>query len=411
MRLSRWRALREADHDREVTAIHRIAIVGASAAGIAAAETLRRNDYTGTITLIGAEAHLPYDRPPLSKQLLAGTWEPEKLALRTSEQLSGLDLDLRLGVAAIGLDHENTTVVMADGNDVGYDGLIIATGVSPRRLPESAALQGVHYLRTLDDALSMRQRMRPEARLLVVGAGFIGAEAAAVARGIGMAVTMVEPLPYPMARVLGPELGELFSNLHKDQGVDLRCGTGVSQLLSRNTEVCGAVLGTGEVIDADLVVVGIGTRPATEWLSGSALPLDGGVLAADQYCEVVPGVYAAGDVTSWYNPVFETRMRVEHRTNAAEQGRLAALNLISESKRPFESIPYFWSDQYNVKLTAWGHFDAKCEFAVIDGNLADRRFVGVYGRGGRVVGVVGMGMPKPFRMARSLIVDRAPFPG
>ncbi|MEO3795017.1 FAD-dependent oxidoreductase [Nonomuraea sp. B10E15] len=389
----------------------KIVIVGASAAGISAADALRQRGFTGRITLLGSESHLPYDRPPLSKQLLSGQWEPERLRLRSAEQLTELDLNLRLGATATGLDPHRREIVLAEGEPVDYDGLIIATGAAPRRLP-GGDLAGVHYLRTLDDALALRSRMRPESRMVVIGAGFIGAEAAAVARDIGLPVTMVDPAAAPMLRAFGKSVAELLAALHVDRGVDLRCGTGASSLISERGAVTGVVLDTGERIPADVVVVGIGAIPNTGWLAGSGL-LSDGRLDCDEYCAVASGVYAAGDVASWFNPLFGTRMRVEHRTSAAEHARAAATNLLAApaDRRPFASVPYFWTDQYDLKVQAWGHFDESCDLAVRHGDLSERKFVAVYGRDGRVVGAVGAGMPKQLREARSLIVEKAEFPG
>ncbi|MEU0075284.1 FAD-dependent oxidoreductase [Streptomyces sp. NPDC006332] len=379
--------------------MRRIVVVGASAAGLAAAETLRREGYDGTLTLVGDEPLPPYDRPPLSKQLLAAEWEAERLALRSPADLRALDLDLRLGVAATGLEPAERIVRLADGGDVPYDGLVVATGVRPRRLPG----EGAHVLRTLDDALTLRDRLAPGRRLVVVGAGFLGAEAATVARGLGAHVTLLEPAPVPLAHAVGTAVGEVLTRTHLERGVDLRCGVTVTEVTED-----GVRLADGEVVDADEVLVAVGSWPNTEWLEGSGLALGDGVVC-DQYCEAAKNVYAAGDVARWYNPLFGTSMRIEHRTNAAEQGMAAARNLLRpEARKPFAPVPYFWSDQYGMKIQAYGFLRGHDEVTVVDGDLGERRFVALYRTGDRVSGALAVGMPpKALRTWRQVIAAGA----
>ncbi|MGW0830398.1 NAD(P)/FAD-dependent oxidoreductase [Streptomyces prunicolor] len=377
----------------------RIVVVGASAAGLAAAETLRREGYTGTLTLVGEEPHPPYDRPPLSKQVLAAEWEPDRIALRTPADLSGLDLDLRLGVAATALDLAAQEVRLSDGAQVSYDRLVIATGVRPRRLPG----EGAHVLRTLDDALTLRERLGPGRKLVVVGAGFLGAEAAAVAWRLGAEVTLLEPAPVPLAHAVGEQVGQVLAQAHVDHGVKLRTGVSVTEVTDE-----GVRLGTGEEIEADEVLVAIGSLPNTEWLADSGLSVGDGVVC-DEYCEAAKNVYAAGDVARWYNPLFETSMRIEHRTNAAEQGMAAARNLLdSESRKAFAPVPYFWSDQYDMKIQAYGYLRGHDEVTVVDGDLGERRFVAAYRTGDRLTGALAVGMPpKAIRVWRQAIVAGA----
>ncbi|MGW3287444.1 NAD(P)/FAD-dependent oxidoreductase [Streptomyces sp. NPDC001002] len=364
--------------------LNRIVVVGASAAGLAAAETLRREGYDGTLTLVGDEPLAPYDRPPLSKQLLSAEWEPERLTLRPAADLGALDLDLRLGVAATGLELADRAVRLADGSQVPYDGLILATGVRPRRLPG----EGAHVLRTLDDALTLRDQLRPGVRLVIVGAGFLGAEAAAVAWRLGAQVTLLEPAPVPLAHAVGTRVGQVLTRAHVDRGVDLRCGVSVSEVTED-----GVRLADGEIVEADEVLVAVGSRPNTEWLESSGLPLGDGVVC-DEYCEAARNVYAAGDVARWYNPLFGTSMRIEHRTNAAEQGIAAARNLLrADARKPFAPVPYFWSDQYDMKIQAYGYLRGHDEVAVVEGDLAERRFVAAYRTGDRVAGALSVGMP------------------
>ncbi|WP_406437456.1 FAD-dependent oxidoreductase [Streptomyces sp. NBC_01613] len=374
-------------------------VVGASAAGLAAAETLRREGYDGTLTLVGDEPLAPYDRPPLSKQLLAAEWEPEKLALRTSDDLAKLDLDLRLGVAATGLSLADGAVELADGSTLPYDGLVIATGVRPRRLPG----EGGHVLRTLDDALRLRDRLTPGRRLVVVGAGFLGAEAAAVAWRLGCEVTLLEPAPVPLAHAVGTDVGEVLTRAHLERGVDLRCGATVTEVTED-----GVRLADGELVEADEVLIAIGSLPNTGWLDGSGLTVGDGVVC-DEYCEAAKNVYAVGDVARWYNPLFGTSMRIEHRTNAAEQGMAAARNLLNpDARKPFAPVPYFWSDQYDMKIQAYGYLRGHDEVAVVQGDLAERRFVAAYRTGDRLTGALAVGVPpKEIRRWRQAIATRA----
>ncbi len=302
-------------------------------------------------------------------------------------------------MAATGLELAERTLHLADGSTVPYDGLILATGVRPRRLPG----EGAHVLRTLEDALTLRERLTPGRRLVVVGAGFLGAEAAAVAWRLGARVTLLEPASVPLAHAVGAEVGQVLAQAHVDRGVDLRCGVTVTEVTED-----GVRLADGEVIDADEVLVAIGSLPNTEWLEGSGLPVGDGVVC-DEYCEAARNVYAAGDVARWYNPLFGTSMRIEHRTNAAEQGMAAARNLLHpEARKPFAPVPYFWSDQYDMKVQAYGFLRGHDEVAVVAGDLAERRFVAVYRTGDRVSGALAVGMPpKAIRQWRQAIASGA----
>ncbi|QFU89604.1 NAD(P)/FAD-dependent oxidoreductase [Amycolatopsis sp. YIM 10] len=321
-----------------VTPTRRVVVVGASAAGLAAAETLRREGHTGPITLIGDEPAAPYDRPPLSKEILSGAWSPPLRPISTPSTWNA-----RYGCAATGVNVSARTVLLADDTEVPYDGLIVATGVRPRRLPGMPA----HVLRTLDDALALKDRLGPGRTLAAVGAGFLGAEAASVAAGLGTHVTLLEPAPVPLAHAVGEDVGRILAQVQLDHGVDLRAGTGASEGVPG-----GVRLDDGSVVEADTVLMAVGSRPNTEWLTGSGLTLEDG-LVCDELCAAAPGVYGAGDVARWHNPLFGTSMRIEHRTNAAEQGIAAARNLLG-AQRSFAPVPYFWSDQYDLKIRAYG---------------------------------------------------------
>lgn len=388
--------------------IRRVAIVGASVAGLTAAETLRRIGFLGQISLIGDERHLPYDRPPLSKQVLRGQWTVDQLALRAASDIQTAGLDLRLGTAAASLDTGSKTISLTDGTTLEFDGLIIATGVRPRLLPASAGLEGVHTLRRVEDALRLRDRLRPGRQLVVVGAGFLGAEVAATANQLGVATTLIEPAPVPLALAIGAEVGQVVSELHTQRGVNLITGVAVSELMTEDRLVRGVVLTDGSVVPADEVLVSIGSVPNTEWLEGSGLSLENGVMC-DRYGQAAEGVYAAGDVASWYNPLFGEQMRIEHRTNAAEQAIAVARNLLANAGRcAFGPVPYFWSDLYDTRLQAYGYLRGHEEAAVVAGSLAEGRFIAGYRTGDRLVGVVAMNiMAKELNPWRSLIAAGA----
>jgi 3-phenylpropionate/trans-cinnamate dioxygenase ferredoxin reductase subunit len=383
-----------------------VVIVGASAAGLTAAEALRRRGYDGALTLIGDEPRPPYDRPPLSKQILAGAWQPQRAELRDERSLAGLGADLLLGRAATGLDTAARRVRLDGGGAVGYDALIIATGVTPRTLP-GAGLPGMHLLRTMDDALALRAQLLAGPRVVVVGAGFLGAEVAATARQLGLQVTLADPLPEPMHRQFGAQVGALVARLHRDHGVRLARG-GVSRFIEAAGRVAAVELADGTVIDADLVVVAVGATPATGWLAGSGLPLGNGI-ECDARCQAAPGVYAAGDVASWHNPRFGARMRLEHRMNATEQAIAAAGNLLGDDQ-PYAPLPYFWTDQYDTKIQAYGIFPPDAQFQITSGAPRDHRFTAAYGHHGTITGVLGWNSsPRELRALRQLVAQRAPW--
>lgn len=385
--------------------LDRVVVVGASLAGFRAAEELRVQGHDGPITVIGDELHQPYDRPPLSKQVLAGSKPPEATALSAaSGSLADLDLDWRLGESASGLDLGARTVSLAGGGEVAFDGLVIATGASPRKLPHTDHLQGVHTLRTLDDCEAIRAALSlGPRRVAVVGAGFIGAEVAATCRGLGIEVSLIEALAVPLERSLGPAMGAVVADLHRDHGVDVRLGVGVAAL-DGGPSVERLKLSDGNVLEVDLVVVGVGVVPNTAWLEDSVLTLHNGVVC-DESCLAAPGVVAAGDVARWPNRRFDETMRVEHWDNAIAMGTHAAHTLLAGPGRaePYEPVPWFWSDQYDRKIQLAGRAGPDDRVEVVAGDVAERRFVALYGRAGRVVGVLGMNQPSQVMKLRHLV--------
>jgi NADPH-dependent 2,4-dienoyl-CoA reductase/sulfur reductase-like enzyme len=381
-----------------VNAPGHVLVVGASAAGLATVEALRRKGYGGQVTMLGAEPHLPYDRPPLSKQILSGSWEPERAQLRPPAALSALDAELVLGDPATRLDVSARTVHTATGRVLSADAVVVATGLRPRTLPGQAGLAGVHVLRTLDDALALRMDLLSGSRLVVVGDGVLGAEIAATACGMGVPVTLVGPQPAPLACQLGQPAAGLLAELHAERGVELRLGAAVSGLTERHGRVTGVCLETGDVLPADVVVVAFGAAPATEWLATSGLDLDNG-LVCDSRCRAAEGIYAVGDVARWHHETLDRSLRLENRTNATEQAIAVAGNILGDD-RPYIPIPYFWTDQFDAKIHVHGMPSLDAEVSIVEGTVAARRFVAVYRRDGQVTGVLGWNMPKQARQHR-----------
>ncbi|MFC5637286.1 NAD(P)/FAD-dependent oxidoreductase [Streptomyces bullii] len=372
-----------------------VAVVGASLAGLSAARSLRKQGYDGRLFLIGDELHRPYDRPPLSKEFLAGTLGEAELALETDDE--DLGAEWLLGVPATGLDHARRAVRLGDGREVQADGVVIATGAAARTLPGSEGLAGVHTLRTLDDARALRDELARGGRLVVIGGGFIGAEVASTAYALGLDVTVVEAAPTPLAGPLGEAMGAVVCALHADHGVRLECGVGVKGL-SGETRVDAVLLEDGRSIPADIVVVGVGARPNVEWLEGSGIALDNGVTCGADGRTSLAGVVAVGDCANWYDPRAGFHRRVEHWTGARERPDAAIATLLAGGAvepgvpRP----PYFWSDQYGVKIQFAGHAAGADSVSIEAGAADDRDVLAVYRRAGDPVAVLGMNQPRLF---------------
>jgi 3-phenylpropionate/trans-cinnamate dioxygenase ferredoxin reductase subunit len=324
--------------------------------------------------------------------------------------LEDLDLDYRLGRRAMGLDLAERAVRLDGGDLVGFDGLVVATGASARWLPGAPMLEGVHVLRTLDDCIGLRTVLddRPQ-RVVVVGAGFIGAEVAATCRGLGLDVTMVEVAPVPLERALGREMGLGMADLHRAHGVDLRLGVGIEGL-DGDERVEAVRLADGTTVPAEVVVVGIGVAPNTGWLEGSGLNIDDGVVT-DETLSAAPGVVAAGDVARWPSARYGGLLRVEHWETAIQMGEAAAMRLLADHRdaapRSFDPVPWFWSDQYDRKIQLAGRSGAEHDVEVVIGATDEHRFVALYGREQRVVGVLGMNRPRQVMMLRPLVEEAA----
>jgi 3-phenylpropionate/trans-cinnamate dioxygenase ferredoxin reductase component len=358
-------------------------IVGASLAGAKAAETLRSEGFEGRVVLLGAERERPYERPPLSKDYLRGESPREKAYVHPEGFYADNDIELRTSSTASAIDTRVAEVMLEGGERLGYDRLLLATGSEPRRLRvPGAELDGVLYLRELDDSAAIAARLRGGGKVVVIGAGWIGAEVGASARQKGLDVTIVEQASLPLERVLGPELGAVYRDIHADNGVELLTGAGL-EAFEGNDAVERVLLADGRTIDCDFVVVGVGVTPRTELAEAAGLELDNGVAVSETLETSVPGVFAAGDVASAWHPFYGRRIRVEHWANALNQGPAAARNMLGKAE-PYARLPYFFSDQYDVGMEYSGHA-TRWDEVVFRGDPGTREFVAFWLEGGRVV--------------------------
>jgi NADPH-dependent 2,4-dienoyl-CoA reductase/sulfur reductase-like enzyme len=392
-------------------AVERLVVVGASLAGLRAVEAARKQGFEGTITLIGAEPHLPYDRPPLSKAFLErieGHDTQDGVQFRTEQTLRDeLDVELVLGEPASALDTGSKVVTVGD-REIPYDGLVIATGAHARMLPGFDGLDGVHVLRTIDDAHAIRDALTRGARTVVIGAGFIGSEIASSAKKLGAHVTVVEALPVPLVRAIGEQMGAAIAQLHELNDTPLLCGVTVTSV-EGDGKVERVCLSDGTTLDADLVIVGAGAVPNVAWLHGSGLELDNGIVCDEHLFTGVDGVYAAGDIARWPNPQFSgALMRMENWTAAAEQGAVAAYNAIHpDAPKPYKTVPYFWSDWYGSRIQFVGVTDAE-EITVVEGDLAeDGRIVALYTQDSKLVGALTVNRQTEIMKYRGMIMKGA----
>ncbi|MCX5239514.1 FAD-dependent oxidoreductase [Streptomyces prunicolor] len=385
-----------------------VAVVGASLAGLSAARSLRKQGYDGRLVVIGDEPHRPYDRPPLSKEFLAGTVSEDDLLLEMDDE--DLRAEWLLGVRAVGLqvDGVERVLLLDDGREVRADGVVVATGAAARNLPGTDGLAGVHTLRTLDDARALRDELALGGRLVVIGGGFIGAEVASTAYALGLDVTVIEAAPTPLAGPLGETMGGIVSALHEAHGVRLLCGVGVKGL-SGEARVDAVLLEDGRTVPAGMVVVGVGARPCVEWLEGSGVELDNGVKCGADGRTSLAGVVAVGDCANWYDPRAGSHRRVEHWTGARERPDAAVAALLSwgavEAGAP--RPPYFWSDQYGVKIQFAGHAAGADSVTVEEGAPGDRSFLAVYRCAGQPVAVLAMNQPRLFMRWRKQLAATA----
>jgi NADPH-dependent 2,4-dienoyl-CoA reductase/sulfur reductase-like enzyme len=395
-----------------------VVVAGASLAGLRAAEELRERGFTGSLVMVGDEDHYPYDRPPLSKQVLAGTWPPERTVLADRRRLEELGVDLRLGHRAEALDAASCRVTLDDGTVLEADGVVVATGARPRRLRGTEGLGEVAVVRTLDDCERLRAALLdagPGCRVVVVGAGFIGSEVAATCHGLGCVVTVLVALPTPLAPALGELVGGALGALHVRHGVELRTGVKVEGVrVRRSGSPYEVQLGDGTTLPADVVVVGVGVAPNTEWLQGSGLEVADGVVC-DAALFAADGVVGAGDLCrwSWRHLGDEQSLRIEHWEVASQMGSAAARSLLAgrADAEAFDPVPYFWSDQYGLRVQVLGHPAPDDEVAVVDGSLdaPDGRFVAIYGRSGRLSGALAVSRPRQLMAFRPLLAAGASF--
>ena len=376
-------------------------IIGANLAGGRAAEALRKGGFDGRLVLIGADPELPYERPPLSKEYLRGEMPKERTFIIKPEVYEDQKIELHLGVEATRVDAKERVVELADGERLQFDRLLLATGGQERRLSVPGSdLEGIYYLRTLADSERIAAELQPGKRLVVIGAGFIGAEVAASARMKGLDVTVLEMADVPLAHIVGEEMGRAYAEIHRDQGVTLVTGEALERF-EGSTRVERAVSSSGRAIDCDFVVAGVGIAPATKLAEDAGLAVDNGVVV-DEYCETsVPGIFAAGDVANFYHPVLDERLRVEHWSNAQRQGQTAAKNMLGQ-REPYVEIPWFWSDQYDVNIQYVGH--AKTwDNMVVRGDVAGRKYSAFYLKDGRLRATLTINRFKDISPSRQLI--------
>lgn len=376
-------------------------IIGAGHAAGQTAASLRQAKYEGPITIVGDEPHIPYQRPPLSKQYLSGDQGLEKVYLRPEKFYTDQKVDLKLGVTATELNRETKHVSLSSGEQIAYDKLLLCTGSRPRQLNiEGSGLKGIHYLRTIADVDAIRREMQSNRNLVIVGGGYIGLEVASVGIEQGLKVDVLEMESRILKRVTTAEMSSYYHQLHTGRGVNIHVDTAVSGF-SGNTKVEQVLCGDAGSFPADLVIVGIGIVPNVELAEGAGLACDNGIIV-DAHCRTAdPDVYAAGDCTNHPNPLLNRRLRLESVPNAMEQARVCAANMLGDDK-VYASIPWFWSDQYELKLQMVG-FSADGDEQVIRGNVADNQFAVFYLKDHKVVAADAVNSPKEFMVCKQLI--------
>jgi len=383
-------------------------VVGAGLAGAKAAEALREQGFGGRIVLIGAEQHLPYERPPLSKGYLAGSAEREKVFVHPESWYAEQNVELCLDRAATGIDPAGRAVRLADGSEVRYDKLVLATGASPRSLSVPGAdAEGVYLLRTLDDSDALRGLLAGIRRLVVIGAGWIGLEVTANARQAGVEVTVVESAELPLLRVLGPEVARVFADLHASHGVDFRFNASLSEIRTQDGRATGVTLGDGTVIDADAVLVAVGVSPNSQLAEDAGLRVDNGIVLDEALRSSDENIFAAGDVANALHPFYGTRIRVEHWANALNQPAAVAAAMLGQPAS-YDRLPYFYTDQYDLGMEYVGYVaPGGYDQVVFRGDVAGREFIAFWLSEGRVLAGMNVNVWDVVDDLRSLIQSRA----
>jgi len=382
-----------------------LVIAGAGHAAGQAVATLRQHQFDGRIVLVGDEPFLPYQRPPLSKKYLAGELPPERLHFKPASFYEADNIEIRLGVRISTLDRNRRRMVSADGQSIEYNKAILALGSRVRRLSAPGSdLDGIHYLRSIADVDGIRRDLAPGRSIAIVGAGYIGLEVAAVCRKLGLKVTVIEMAERVMSRVVSPQVSGFFENLHRQHGVDLRLCAGL-EAFDGKTRVASIVTSSGESIDVDLVVVGVGIIPNVELADAAGLTVDNGIVVDDHCRTSDPAVYAVGDCTSHPNSIYGRRLRLESVHNALEQAKTAASNLCGH-QLVYSQVPWFWSDQYDIKLQIAGLSEGYDD-VVVRGNPSAASFACFYLRDRRLIAVDAVNSPREFMQAKDLIGGRA----
>ncbi|NMO93862.1 NAD(P)/FAD-dependent oxidoreductase [Actinomycetospora sp. TBRC 11914] len=362
-------------------------IVGAGLAGVRTAEGLREAGYDGEVVLLGAEEHRPYDRPPLSKDYLQGATDQDGVFLQSAAWFGEHGVDLRTGTAVAAIDRGAAEVVLADGERIGYERLVLATGSSARRLPiPGTELDGVLHLRTLDDSDRLRAGILSASRVAVIGGGWIGLEVAAAARTAGAEVTVLEAAGQPLEAALGPRIGAAFAALHREHGVDVRLGVHVTDIVGKGGLARGVRLGNGDVVEADVVLVGVGAAPNIGLAEAAELELDDGVLVDERLCTSDPRIHAVGDIAAIWYPALERRLRVEHWATAQNTGPVAAAAVLGLPAATYDALPYFFTDQYDLGMEYTGYAGpGEADELVVRGDLERHEYVAFWLRGGRLL--------------------------
>ena len=385
--------------------VEKIVIVGAGHAAGQVVSSLKQQKFSGEILLVGDEAHLPYQRPPLSKKFLAGELAADRLYVKPESFYEDPQIEVRLQTRVTAIDRQQKRLQTADGDDIRYDKLILALGSRVRRLPiEGADLDGVHYLRTIADVDGIRGELSSRKNAVIVGAGYIGLEVAAVIRQMGLEVTVVEMADRVMSRVVSPEISDFYQIEHSTQGVRLRLSTGVSAFRGES-RIESVETADGELIPADFVVVGVGIAPNTELASAAGLNVENGIVVDDRCQSSDPDIYAVGDCTNHPNSIYDRRLRLESVHNALEQAKTAVSNICGNESH-YSQVPWFWSDQYDLKLQIAGLSEGYDD-VVIRGNPADRSFACLYLRGGKLIATDAVNSPKDFVQSKALIAAKS----